>query len=297
MENERMPITVQLIPMDRITVLNPRTRNKKSFKGVVENVSAIGLKKPITVAERDAPSGTRYDLVCGQGRFEAYQALGETEIPAIVRRADTEQCLLYSLVENCARRRHDPVELLHDVAGLKQRGYTDAQIAEKTGLTTAYVKCVIHLTEKGEQRLLRGVETGQLPITVAMDIADSADDDVQAALRSAYEKNLLRGRKLMYAKQLLERRLKHGKGPMVKSKRSAPATANAVYQAYRDDADRKQMLVHKAEATKGALMFVCEALRTLFANEHFVALLRAEQLDTLPHNIATRIKSSGSHAL
>ncbi len=65
--------------------------------------------------------------------------------------------MLYSLVENCARRRHDPVELLHDVSGLKQRGYTDTQIAGKTGLTPAYVKCVIHLTEKAEQRLLRGV--------------------------------------------------------------------------------------------------------------------------------------------
>ncbi len=297
MEKDRQLVTVQLIPIDRITVINPRIRNRKSFKDIVENVGAIGLKKPITVARRDAPGGARYDLVCGQGRLEIYQVLGETEIPAVVREADVEECLLHSLVENCARRKHDPVELLHDITGLKQRGYTDIQIAEKTGLTLAYVKCVIHLAEKGEQRLLRAVETGQLPLTVAMDIADSDDDDVQAALRSAYEKNLLRGRKLMYAKQLLERRLKHGKGPMVKSRRTAPATANAVYQAYRDDADRKQMLVQKAETTKGALMFVCEALRSLLTNEHFVALLRAERLDTLPRNLATRIHSRENQAL
>ena len=211
MENDQEPAIVQLIPIDRITVLNPRIRNRKSFKDIVESVNAIGLKKPITVAQRDTPSGTRYDLICGQGRLETYEALGETEIPAIVRYADTEECLLHSLVENCARRRHDPVELLDDVTGLKQRGYTETQIAQKTGLTLAYVKGVIHLAEKGEQRLLRAVETGQLPITVAMDIADSVDGDVQAALRSAYENNLLRGRKLMSAKQLLERRLKHGK--------------------------------------------------------------------------------------
>jgi ParB family transcriptional regulator, chromosome partitioning protein len=284
--------TIELILIDRITVINPRVRNRRSFKEIVDNIGAIGLKKPITVARRDAPDGPRYDLVCGQGRLEAYRSLGETTIPAIVREADTETCLLQSLVENCARRRHDPAELLQDVMGLKQRGYTDVQIAEKTGLTLAYVKCVIHLVEKGEQRLLRAVETGQLPITVAIDIADSDDRDVQSALKAAYEKNLLRGRKLMYAKRLLELRLKHGKGPMARSKRSTATTPNAVYQAYRDDADRKQMLVQKAEATQGVLMFVTEALRSLLANEHFVALLRAEHLDTLPRSIAKRIRTS-----
>ena len=50
------------------------------------------------------------------------------------------------------------------------------------------------------------------------------------------------------------------------------------------------MLVQKAEATKSSLIFVTEALRALFANEHFVALLRVEHLDTLPRNLAHRIR-------
>lgn len=290
MKVDQQPEKIELVPTDRIAVINPRVRNRKSFRDIVENIDAIGLKKPITVARRMGPEGQRFDLVCGQGRLEAYQALGETMIPAIVRDVNTEECLLQSLVENCARRRHDPGELLQDVVGLKLRGYSDGEIAEKTGLTLAYVKCVIHLIEKGEQRLLRAVETGQLPITVAMDIANSDDRGVQVALKSAYEKGLLRGRKLMNAKRLLELRLKHGKGPMVRSKRSTQTTPNAVYQAYRDDADRKQMLVQKAEATKATLMFVTEALRSLLGNEHFVALLRAEHLDTLPRNLANRIR-------
>jgi ParB family chromosome partitioning protein len=33
-----------------------------------------------------------------------------------------------------------------------------------------------------------------------------------------------------------------------------------------------------------------EALRTLFVDENFVTLLRAEGLDTLPRNLATRIE-------
>src|SRR3546814_6601402 len=41
-----------MIPIDRITVVNPRVRNKKVFKGIVENIAEIGLKRPITVTSR-----------------------------------------------------------------------------------------------------------------------------------------------------------------------------------------------------------------------------------------------------
>ena len=74
---------IELIPIDRITVINPRVRNRKSFRDIVNNIDAIGLKKPITVARRDGTDGPCFDLVCGQGRLEAYQALGETAIPAM----------------------------------------------------------------------------------------------------------------------------------------------------------------------------------------------------------------------
>src|SRR5215471_15229087 len=84
---------VEMIPIDRITVINPRVRNKKVFKEVIANIAELGLKKPITVARRDGADGARYDLVCGQGRLEAYQALGQSEIPALIIDADTEDCL------------------------------------------------------------------------------------------------------------------------------------------------------------------------------------------------------------
>ena len=256
---------VEAIPIDLITVINPRVRNRKSFRDIVDNISELGLKKPITVSRRDGPDGLCYDLICGQGRLEAYRSL--------------------------ARRKHDPVSLLHDIGSLKHRGYADAQIAKKTGLTVAYVKCVIHLLEKGEQRLLSAVETGKIPITVAMDIADSEDLDVQTALRTAYEKNLLRGRKLMNAKHLIEQRLRSGKGSFAKRKSDTTTTPDAVYRAYRDDAYRKQILIQKADATNGNLMFATEALRSLLANENFVTLLRAEKLDNLPRNLANRIRN------
>ena len=144
---------VKMIPIDSITVVNPRIRNKKVFKEIIENISEIGLKKPITVARRDTPEGPHYDLVCGQGRLEAFQNLGQTEIPAIIVDAGSEGCLVMSLVENLARRQHRAIDLLHDIEGLKHRGYAEEEIAEKTGLTLEYTRAVIRLFEKGELRL------------------------------------------------------------------------------------------------------------------------------------------------
>lgn len=81
-------LVVQMIPIEEINVLNPRSCNKLTFQGIVSNISNIGLKKPITVAPRAQPlEGKIYDLVYGQGRLEAYAALGQTKIPALIEEA------------------------------------------------------------------------------------------------------------------------------------------------------------------------------------------------------------------
>lgn len=285
---------VEMIPIERITVLNPRVRNKKIFEEIIANIAELGLKKPITVARRDDADGARYDLVCGQGRLEAYQALGQREIPALIIDADTEGCLVRSLVENLARRQHRAIDLLHDIKDLKRRGYSETAIARKTGLTIEYVKGVIRLLEKGEHRLLRAVESGQIPVSIAVEIASANDVEMQTVLQQAYEKNLLRGHKLIAAKRLIEQRRRRGKGLKTNQKRpEQPLTSNALIRAYREDVDRKRLLIRKAEATRNRLTFVTEAMRKLLIDENFVTLLRAEELNTLPQNLAVRIQVSG----
>jgi ParB family chromosome partitioning protein len=283
--------TVEMVPIELITVVNPRLRNRKNFKEIVKNIAELGLKRPITVTRRHDPDGVRYDLVCGQGRLEAYQTLGQREIPALVVEANTEDCLVMSLVENLARRQHRAIELLNDIEGLKRRGYSEIIIARKTGLSIDYVKGVIRLIEKGEHRLLRAVESGQIPVSIAVEIAGATDEETQIVLQQAYEKRLLRGNRLMTAKRLIEQRRRRGKGlPTNGRRREMPLSSNALVRAYREDVDRKRLLIRKAEVTRSRLIFVTEALRKLFVDENFVTLLRAEDLDTLPRNLAVRMQ-------
>src|SRR6267378_3487837 len=205
-------LTVQMIPIDQINVLNPRSRNKVIFQGIVSNISNLGLKRPITVARRiGATEGKPYDLVCGQGRLEAFIALGQAEIPAIVKEASREECFLMSLVENVARRQLRPLELLREISSLKARGYSSTEIAQKIDVHKTYVAGITQLLKNGEERLLYAVEKGKVPLYVAMQIATTDEEGIQKALHQAYEEKTLRGRKLLTVRKIIELRKANGK--------------------------------------------------------------------------------------
>lgn len=290
---DREDQNVHLIPVDQITILNPRLRSKKKFKQIVDNIAKLGLKRPITVA-RDVENlvETDYVLVCGQGRLEAFQALGQTEIPAIIINGNREDFLLMSLAENLARRQHSPVELVQEIRNLKDRGYTYSIIAKKTDLGTSYVQAILHLLKNGEERLIQAVEKGQLPVTVAITIARSDDKAIQKALAEAYESNDLRGKQLLTARRLIEKRRLDGKsarGP--KTQNVSKYSADDVLQTYQKETLRQRMVVQKAKICETRLLFAVSAVRQLLADENFVDLLRAETLDSLPQYLATQIET------
>jgi len=283
---------VEMIPIDRITVVNPRLRNKKVFKGIVENIAEIGLKRPITVTSRQGDDGPLYDLVCGQGRLEAFRQLGQSEVPALIVTADQEDCFVASLVENCARRQHQAVDLLQDILGMRERGYSDNEIANMTGLSANYVYTVGRLLERGERRLVAAVEAGYLPISVALEICEADDQGVQAALHRAYEEKLLRGRALIAARRLVEVRKRSGKASKLNRLvgKEGAATPEGLVKAFQEDTERKRMMIRKTEATRNRLVFVVEALSQLSGDETFVALLEDEGLATMPNRLADRIQ-------
>jgi ParB family chromosome partitioning protein len=284
---------VQMIPIDQINVLNPRSRNKVVFQSIVSNISNLGLKRPITVARRTEPAdGKFYDLVCGQGRLEAFAALGQAEIPAIVKEASKEECFLMSLVENIARRQLRPLELLREISSLKSRGYSTTEIANKIDVHKSYVTGISHLLKDGEERLISAVETGRIPLSVAMQIANTDEDGIQRALCQAYEDKTLRGRKLLAVRRIIEARTANGKSSNqgVRRKVDRLQSAEGLVRVYRQEADRQKLLIKKSQLTEHRLLLILSALKNLFRDENFVTLLRSEGLDTIPAPLAEKIQ-------
>lgn len=291
--------TIEFIPIARIHVLNPRVRNRRQHREIVDNIDAIGLKRPVTVRRRPDAVDADYDLICGEGRLEAFRMLGATEIPAVVIEVDESDCLVMSLVENIARRQHRPIDIMHEIGTLHRRGYNDAEIAEKIGCTASWVNMVVQLLDRGEERLLAAVETGLIPVSFAIDIARAETDESQSVLLEAYEAGKLKGKKLGVVRRMLDQRLMRRKavpdsGLGRKVVRTRITTAELM-RLYQREAEKQRILVKKSDFTQARLLFLVEALKDLLNDEGFGTLLRAEGLTTMPRALAARIGRELSH--
>ena len=291
------PENVSLIPIDRIEVLNSRDRNMKVFEEIVDNIRTIGLKKPITVTERPGEDGEpSYLLVCGEGRLNAFRILGETHIPALVVDVDDEDAFIMSLAENIARRGYRPLEILSDIQILRNRGYSAETIIDKTGLSPKYVKDIVFLLDQGEERLIEGVQRGNIPLTTALEIARASESVTEGEsnlgdlLQEAYESGQLKGRQIIEAKRLIEKRQEHGPASPNAGRIKPPTSSYSLVRTYQKEVERQRKMVLKAEHAHQRLLLVVQGLKTLFSDEHFVNLLRAEQLDTLPKYLAEKIQ-------
>lgn len=299
MNTPRQPGEIRMIPVSQIEAINPRERNARVFREIVDNIKAIGLKKPIVVTPRTTAGGIeKYLLVCGEGRLKAFRTLGEETIPALVVTVSDEDALVMSLTENIARRQCRPIERLVGIRLLQQQGYSPKAIAEKTGLGPTYVRGILMLLHQGEERLVVAVEKGLVPLNAALTIVGAGDDDaeIQAALQGAYESGKLRGKQLMNARRVIERRKTLGRSTArtMTSKTAATVTTSSLIRTYEREVERQKSMVRKAEFTQQRLLFVVGALRQLFADENFVNLLRAEGLASLPKYLAERVWPGGS---
>jgi len=283
--------TVVLIPIAAIHVANPRSRNPIKWQLVVQSIATVGLKRPITVAKRLEPDteGKSYDLVCGQGRMEAFVELGETIIPAIIVPAQEKDRQLMSLVENIARRPASTRAILGEIRVLRERGNSREMIALKLGLDRTYLYGICRLIDKGEEFLVASVEAGRIPLSVAVEIASGNDQEVSRALSDAYEKGDLRGTRITVARRVITQRIERQRLQGKVQRGSRKLTGEALVQEYKQKIREQTALVAKANRTRDRLILLTSAARILFTDENFCTLLKAEGLQNIPAELAERL--------
>ena len=288
---------VRMIPVQAVRVPNPRVRERQKFERIVHSIAEQGLKRPITVAEAKPDENGRpvYELVCGQGRLEAFVALGQKEIPAFVRQMSKTDGLIASLVENIARRRVRAIDQIRLIQWMRDQGNSLEQVAAKTGLGETYLQGILKLLEHGEERVLNAVLQGRLPITIAVRIAGADDDSAQRMLLEAYERGAMKQLSLPWFRRLLEQRKCFGRSyadeARIRARRRT--TTDGLILAYKQETQRQKLMVRKARACETRLLSLSAAFKALFADENFTTLLRAEDLDTLPKFLLERVRDTG----
>lgn len=286
---------VRLIPIARIRVVNPRARDQAKFAKVVESIAKLGLKKPITVtAAEPGPDGREnFDLVCGQGRLEAFQRLGQTEIPALVRGLSKPDGLLASLIENIARRRVRGIEQVKMIQWMKDQGHSYGEIARRTALGEDYVRDILNMMQNGEERLLEAVLSGKIPVSIAVRITEGSDEEAQRVLMEAYERKDMNQKTLSAFKRVLDQRRHFGRSYGSRRSRGSQRTsAESLVRAYRHESQRQKLMVKKAKLCEVRLLSVSAAIRVLVNDDDYINLLRAEKLETMPKFLAERAQQT-----
>lgn len=138
------------IPVSKVRP-NPFQPRKTFAPEALEELKASlrehGVLQPIVV--RSTPAG--YELIAGERRWRAAQAIGLTSLPAVVREAVSDQAMLeLALIENLQRSDLDPIEKARGFQQLIAQGLTQEQVAQRMGIQRSSVANFLRLLELPE---------------------------------------------------------------------------------------------------------------------------------------------------
>jgi ParB family chromosome partitioning protein len=278
--------TFTLIPVADIDVVSSRNRGKKQFRENVRSIAENGLYKPILVNVREHARTGRYQLICGEGRLQVHIELQKELIKAEIVDVDLATAHIMSLGENMTKTPPKPIEYAYSLLEMYDKGTQIADLERITGQTAQYIKGYINLVRGGEERLIKGVETGLFPLDFAMRVAESSDGAVQHVLMDAFDKKFITAKHVDSVRKILVERTRHGKG--LKASNDQPAGMREGYTV--DDLKRdiqritreKEKFVYAVESKETRLVRLHEGLKRIRGDEIIMNLLRHRKLDGLP---------------
>ncbi|MBC8951370.1 ParB/RepB/Spo0J family partition protein [Xenorhabdus sp. PB62.4] len=287
MTDENLPNNnhIEMIDISLIKISNPRQRNKAIHQEIQDNINLSGLRKPIIV-RKIKDKKYKYSLICGQGRMEAIYNLNSTHVPAIIKDVNEEDGYIMSLSENVARRKPRATELYERIRDMKNNGICDNDIASTIGYSSSWVRSVILLLEKGEQKLLTAVERGQIPISLAVKFARSDDKHNQNLLIDAYNSGSITNKNIAAINKILEIRSQGNKGSTshdyLYHKNSQKISTQELLSIYQKNVEEHRLLQAKSEYVMENLILAKQILSELILEPSFNEILSKEELTSIP---------------
>jgi ParB family chromosome partitioning protein len=272
----------EMIPIDKIVVVNSRDRDKKQFEDNVRSIREVGLYKPILVNRRRLEKTGKYELVCGQGRLMAHQQLGNKEIGAYVWDLSDTTAQIMTIGENLTRTPPEAVEYARAIKQMRDDGMSFDQLSAITGKSEPYIRDYIQLVENGEERLIKGVETGIFPLSFATSVAGSTERSVQHLLMDAFDSGIINTSNLSRVRRVIEDRLAKGKSLASQKQEPGKYTVVKLVSDIRRITREKEGFVRQAGHKENRLFQLLAALRRLQEDEAFAAALEAEGLAKEP---------------
>lgn len=271
----------ELIPIDKIRVINSRERDEAQFALNVQSIDAVGQLKDIRVNDKFLAKDGFYELICGEGRLIAQKRLENTHIRAEVVTCTRKQAYLESLVENLARSKPGTMEFARELKRLHDEGWDHERIARIACRTAEYIRLYIRLVENGEERLIQGVEQEVFPISFAVLVAQSDEGSIQNVLMDAFDQRIVNCQNFARARAIINARSD-------RRKRRSPATRSGEYtvatltQDITSATEEKDSYVREAQAKESRLFALLDGLESLWKDTALLQLLEGEGLSKRP---------------
>jgi ParB family transcriptional regulator, chromosome partitioning protein len=271
------------IPVAKIKVLNPRIRDEEQFQMNVQSIENSGMLMPIRVNDKFLEKTGFYELICGEGRLIAHQRLGKSEITAEVVTCTRKEAYIQSLVENLARSQPGTMDFAREVKLLHDEGWEYARIGKTCCCSPEYVRQYIGLIEKGEDRLLHGVEQGVFPISFAILVAHSDNTNIQNVLMDAFDQGIVNCQNFGRARRIIGARLERASQGNGTGKRNrADLTVTMLKKDISDLTKAKDSFVREAESKENRFLTLLTAINALWRDEAFLRLATEEQAKDRP---------------
>lgn len=271
----------EMIPIDKIKVINSRTRDETQFALNVQSIEAVGQINDIRVNDKFLSKTGFYELICGEGRLIAHQRLGKAHIRAEVVTCTRKQSYLESLVENLARSRSGTMDFARELKTLHDEGWDYDQIAKIACRSTEYIQQYIRLVENGEERLIQGVEQGVFSITFAVLVAQSDDANIQNVLMDAFDQGIVNSQNFAKARAIINSRLDRRRR---KDKRQ-PTNGYTLENLTSDIAsatEAKDSYVREAQGKESRLFTLLDSIAELRNDPELVKLMEDEGVAKQP---------------
>jgi ParB family chromosome partitioning protein len=198
--------------------------DEEALEELKASIQEVGFLQPIVVRET---GGGRYEIVMGERRWRAAQAIGRETIPAIVRETRDDAMLRDALLENIHRANLNPLE---EAAAYQQLldefGVTHEELAKRIGRSRPQISNTIRLLNLPapvQRRVAAGVlSAGHARALLGLDDGDAQE---QLALRIVAE-----GLSVRATEELVSLALSDGPG-----KKAAPPRRPRVHAPALDD--------------------------------------------------------------
>lgn len=149
---------------------------------LMHSIREFGVLQPIVVRPLPGAAGLQYELVMGERRLRATQALGLDTIPAVVKETADENMLRDALLENLHRAQLNPLE---EASAYQQLladfGITQDELAMRIGRSRPQITNTIRLLRLPEQ-VQKRVAAGVLSAGHARAILSAGDQESMVAL-------------------------------------------------------------------------------------------------------------------